>query len=126
MPAKTLQLDPYLTAVLMRDLVGHDRRPAAFFVYLWLSIEQQNQAQHHNSVSISYQDLAESIGISKSATQSAVAWLVRRKLLAVTKATVTATPEYEVLSPWNHQSGRPTSKLATKPDDPSSRQLHRR
>jgi hypothetical protein len=127
MPAKTLHLDPYLTGVLMRDLVGHDRRPAAFFVYLWLSIERQNRAQHRNFVSISYQDLAESIGISKSATQSAVAWLVRRKLLAVTKATVTATPAYEVLSPWkNRQSGRSTSKLATKPDDPSSRQLHRR
>jgi hypothetical protein len=115
MTAKTLQFDPYLTGVLMRDLVGHDRRPAAFLVYLWLSAEQQHQAPHHNSVSISYQDLAESIGISKSAAQSAVAWLVRRKLLAVTKATVTATPQYEVLSPWkNRQSGRPTSKARHK------------
>jgi hypothetical protein len=125
MPAKTVQLDPYLTGVLMRDLVGHDRRSAAFLVYLWFSAEQQNQA--HNSVSISYQDLAESIGISKSAAQSAVAWLVRRKLLAVTKATVTATPEYEVLSPWkSRQGGWPTSQSATKPDTTSSRQSHRR
>jgi hypothetical protein len=125
MPTKTVQLDPYLTGVLMRDLVGHDRRPAAFLVYLWFSAEQQNQA--HNSVSISYQDLAESIGISKSAAQSAVAWLVRRKLLAVTKATVTATPEYEVLSPWKSRQGaRPTSQSATKPGAPSSRQSHRR
>jgi hypothetical protein len=125
MPAKTFQLDPYLTSVLMRDLVGHDRRPTAFLVYLWFSAEQQNQA--HNSVSISYQDLAESIGISKSAAQSAVAWLVRRKLLAVTKATVTATPQYEVLSPWkNRQAVRPTAQSATKPGTPSSRQSHRR
>ena len=125
MPAKTVQLDPYLTGVLMRDLVGHDRRSAAFLVYLWFSAEQQNQA--HNSVSISYQDLAESIGISKSAAQSAVAWLVRRKLLAVTKATVTATPEYEVLSPWKSRQGEwPISQSATKPGAPSSRRSHRR
>ena len=75
----TLTLDPYLTETLMRDLVGHDRRPAAFLVYLWLFAEQQNQAQPRH-VTISYQDLAESIGISKSSAQSAVGWLVRRRL----------------------------------------------
>jgi hypothetical protein len=91
------KLDPYLTDVLMRDLVGHDRRPASFLVYLWLSAEQQRRA---SAVSISYQDLAESIGISKSSAQSAVSWLIRRKLLAATKTTVTATPEYKVLTPW--------------------------
>jgi hypothetical protein len=102
MPHPTLTLDPYLTETLMRDLVGHDRRPAAFLVYLWLSAEQQNQAQQRGAapITISYQDLAESIGISKSSAQSAVAWLIRRKLLAATKPTVTATPSYKVLTPW--------------------------
>ena len=33
MSKPTLTLDPYLTETLMRDLVGHDRRPAAFLVY---------------------------------------------------------------------------------------------
>lgn len=97
MTAKTIQLDPYLTDTLMRDLVGHDRRPAAFLVYLWLYVEQHRQRA---TISISYQDLAESIGISKSSAQSSVAWLVRRKLVAATKTTVTSTPEYKVLSPW--------------------------
>ena len=117
------KLDPYLTNILMRDLVGHDRRPAAFLVYLWFTAEQQNieqqnvelqnvKKQHHarqphsSAVSISYQDLAESIGISKSSAQSAVAWLVRRKLLAATKATVTATPEYKALTPWRSRGPR--------------------
>lgn len=90
-------LDPYLTDVLMRDLVGHDRRPAAFLVYLWLTAEQQKTNQ---PVPASYQEMAESIGISKSSAQSAVAWLVQRKLLKMSKATVTATPEYAVLTPW--------------------------
>ena len=95
------KLDPYLTDVLLRDLVGHDRRPASFLVYLWFTAEQQRRA---TAVSISYQELAESIGISKSSAQSAVAWLIRRKLLAVSKTTVTATPAYKVLRPWRNRA----------------------
>jgi hypothetical protein len=97
------KLDPYITDILLRDLVGHDRRPASFLVYIWFTAEQQRQV---SAVSISYQDLAESIGISKSSAQSAVAWLIRRKLLAATKATVTATPEYRVLTPWRSRTTR--------------------
>ncbi|MGO9339153.1 MAG: helix-turn-helix domain-containing protein [Terracidiphilus sp.] len=92
-----LTIDEYVTSVLMRDLVGHDKRPVSFLVYLWLLAEQK---QRESAVQISYQELAESIGISKSSAQSAVAWLARRKLVLVSKATVTATPEYKVLSPW--------------------------
>lgn len=103
-----IRLDPYITDVLLRDLVGHDRRPASFLVYIWFTAEQQNQAQQrrNSSVAISYQELADSIGISKSSAQSAVAWLIRRKLLASTKTTVTATPEYKVLTPWRNRLAR--------------------
>jgi hypothetical protein len=97
------KLDPYITDVLMRDLVGHDRRPASFLVYIWFTAEQQRRDA---AVSISYQELAESIGISKSSAQSAVAWLVRRKLLAATKNTVTATPTYKALAPWRGRNAR--------------------
>ena len=90
-------LDSYLTDVLMRDLVGHDRRPVSFLVYLWLSAEQQRR---ETAVQISYQELAECIGVSKSSVQSAVSWLIRRRLLAASKQNATATPRYEVLSPW--------------------------
>lgn len=65
-------IDDYVTDVLMRDLVGHDKRPVSFLVYLWLAAEQQRRSA---TVQISYQELAESIGISKSAAQAAVAWL---------------------------------------------------
>jgi len=92
-----MKLDDYITDVLMRDLVGHDRRPASFLVYLWLATEQQRRGA---AVQISYAELAESIGISKSSAQAAVGWLLRRKLLAVKKAAVTATPTYRVRRPW--------------------------
>jgi len=97
------QFDPYITDVLMRDLVGHDRRPVSVLVYLWLTAEQESRK---SEVQISYQELAESIGVSKSSAQSAVAWLVRRKLLAVSKESVTATPRYSALSPWRERNRR--------------------
>ena len=90
-------LDDYIIDVLMCDLVGHDRKPAGFLVYLWLASEQ---ARRRTEVRASYEEIAESIGISKSSAQSAVRWLLKRKLLSVRKQTVTATPVYTVRSPW--------------------------
>jgi hypothetical protein len=90
-------LDDYIIDVLMRDLVGHDRRPVGFLVYLWLAAEQQRTDE---AVQVSYAELAENIGVSKSSVQGAVSWLVRRKLLAARKQNATAVPRYTVLSPW--------------------------
>jgi len=92
-----VKLDEYVLDSLMRDLVGHDRRPVSYLVYLWLAAEQQRQ---HKAVSISYSDLAESVGVSKSSAQNAVAWLIHRKLISSTKTNVTATPSYTVQAPW--------------------------
>lgn len=96
-------LDDYVVDVLMRDLVGHDRRPVSFLVYLWLAAEQRRRDA---VVQISYQELAECIGVSKSSVQAAVSWLTRRKLLAASKETATATPRYTVLSPWRDSARR--------------------
>jgi len=90
------QIDEYVTDVLMRDLVGHDRKPVAFLVYLWLGAESQRRS---SEVRVSYQEVAESVGISKSSAQSAIKWLLRRKLVSVEKDTVTATPVYKVCTP---------------------------
>jgi hypothetical protein len=98
-----VKLDEYVLDSLMRDLVGHDRRPVSYLVYLWFAAEQQRQKK---PVSISYSDLAESIGVSKSSAQSAVAWLIHRKLISSTKAAVTATPSYAVHTPWRTEHRR--------------------
>src|SRR3954447_5687608 len=90
-------LDDYITDVLMRDLVGHDHKPASFLVYLWLAAQQ---AQTKREIRASYQQVAESVGISKSSAQAAIKWLLRRKLLSVSKEAVTATPVYVVRMPW--------------------------
>jgi hypothetical protein len=98
-----LNLDDYVVDVLMRDLVGHDRRPASFLVYVWLTSEQ---ARREGAVQVSYQELAESVGLSKSSAQAAVSWLVRRKLLTTNKANATAIPSYTVRSPWRDAARR--------------------
>ena len=100
-----VRLDDYVTDTLMRDLVGHDRRPVSFLVYLWLIAEQQRRGK---AVAISYSELAESMGVSKSSAQASIGWLIQRKLLGVTKASVTATPSYTVQTPWKVDYRRPT------------------
>jgi hypothetical protein len=97
--------DTYVIDTLMRDLVGHDRKPTSFLVYLWLSAEQ---SKNNAEVTASYRKIAESIGVSKSSAQSSVTWLLRRKLLAVTRESVTATPSYRVLTPWKRPAAQRT------------------
>ena len=99
-------IDDYVIDVLMRDLAGHDRKPVSFLVYLWLAVEQTRRT---GEVQISYQELAESVGVSKSSAQAAVSWLVRRKLLASMKENATATPRYSARTPWR-DSGQRLSK----------------
>jgi DNA-binding MarR family transcriptional regulator len=96
-------IDDYVTDVLMRDLVGHDRRPVSFLVYLWLAAGQSRTGK---AVQVSFQELAESIGVSKSAAQAAVRWLIRRRLLAAAKDNATAIPRYTVLTPWRDATRR--------------------
>ena len=92
-----IAIDPYVIQVLMRDLAGHDRRPVSFLVYLWLAAEAE---QRGSEVQIGYRELAENVGISKSAAQAAVRWLIKRHLLSAKKSNATALPSYKTLSPW--------------------------
>ena len=98
-----ITLDDYIVDVLMRDLIGHDRRPVSFLVYLWLAAEQKRR---NASVEISYRDLAEEMGVSKSSVQASIGWLVKRKLLAASKRNATATPRYTVLTPWRGRNSK--------------------
>lgn len=94
---RSLALDPYVVDVLMQDLTGHDRSPAAFIVYLYLYAAAERS---DGSIGISHSRLSEGTGLSKSAVQTAVKHLVGRKLLRQTLTSPTAVPEYTVLRPW--------------------------
>jgi DNA-binding MarR family transcriptional regulator len=91
-------IDPYVVDTLMRDLVGHDRSPSAYLVYLQLF--RRTHGADTRTVSIALLDIAEATGLSKRTVQSAVAHLVYRRLIAVTRDSVTSVPEYTVLRPW--------------------------
>jgi DNA-binding MarR family transcriptional regulator len=91
-------VDDYVIETLMRDLVSHDKKPSAFIVYLYLW--RRTLGQSRPSVHQSHQQLADATGLSKSAVQSAIKILSRRRLIETRRANKTATPEYVVHRPW--------------------------
>jgi hypothetical protein len=93
-----ITLDAYLLDCLLPDLVGHDRRPATFIVYLYLYRQASRQANW--SVRMSHQSIATATGLSRSAVQSALAHLQNRQLIATSRAHPTAVPLHRVLRPW--------------------------
>jgi hypothetical protein len=95
---KSIRLDRYVVDTLMRDLVGHDQRPSAFIVYLHLWASGSGARTRTSRTSL--QRMAEDTGLSKSAVQSAVRQLTRRRLIRADRASRTAVPSYTVLRPW--------------------------
>lgn len=95
---KRTVLDAYVFEILLPDLVGHDKRPSAFLVYVYLW--WRASASRTKRVAVSHQQMATDTGLSKSAVQAAITLLVRRKLLQSHHASRTAVPEYLVLRPW--------------------------
>ena len=93
-----LSIDTYVIDVLMPDLVGHDRRPATFVVYLFL-LRQAAKARR-DTVSVSLQTIAAKTGLSKSTVQTALRHLRRRKLIDPSIAATVTGPVRRVMRPW--------------------------
>src|SRR6478609_6939832 len=111
MGTKALSLDPYVVEVLLPDLIGHDKRPAAFVLYLWLFAMTHGSGRE--GAFFSYATLTDRTGLSKSSVQRAITWLERRELVRVRKASSTATPEYTVLTPWRRGAAGHAKSAAT-------------
>jgi len=94
---KTFEIDSYVLDALMPDLVGHDRTPATFVMYLFLW--RQTEAGRR-PVSLSLRVFADGTGLSKRAIQEATKRLLRRKLIAIARLRPTEIPAYAVLRPW--------------------------
>ena len=93
-----IPIDDYVLDVLMRDLVGHDQKPAAYLVYLHLY--GQTARSKWKPVPASLRSLADATGLSKSAVQTALDRLRSRELIATTSEHATATPRHRVLRHW--------------------------
>ena len=96
--AERIALDRHIVEGLMRQLVGAERQPSAFLVYLALAA--QVAGQRVRRVAASYQQLADETGLSRSAAQAAVRHLLERGLLSVQRTAATAVPTYVVERPW--------------------------
>ncbi len=90
-------LDDYVVDTLMPDLVGHDRSPSAFLVYikLWHACGGPGR-----SVQTSLSTLAVETGLSRSSVQAALRQLRKRGYVASKRASATAVPGHAVLAPW--------------------------
>lgn len=96
-----IPVDAYVLDTLMRDLVGHDREPSTFVVYmhLWRRIKVSSDAK----VYLSYEAIAEATGLSRRTVQRAVANLTRRRLVRAKRSSQTATPEYSLQCHWRNR-----------------------
>lgn len=94
---RTVELDAYVLETLMADLVGHDRQPSAFLVYLFL---WSRGGREEGGVQVSLRAMAEGTGLSRRAVQDAVGRLLQRRLATVERASLTTVPRYRVLRPW--------------------------
>src|SRR5687767_3529150 len=95
---QTIPVDDYVLETLMRDIVGHDQKPAAYLAYICLYARAARVKW--KPVPMSLRALAEATGLSKSAVQTALELLRRRRLIVTTSDHPTATPEHRVLRTW--------------------------
>jgi hypothetical protein len=101
---ETVPIDDYVLDVLMRDIIGHDQKPAAFLVYLYLS--GRAARQRWRPVKASLRMLADETGLSKSAVQSALVTLQFRQLVKTSRNNRTAVPAHRVLRHWRSNRAR--------------------
>lgn len=94
--SQPVTLDAYVLDSLMVDLVRHDRRPAAYILYLAMA----RLGGASGTLGASLQELATASGLSKAAVQRSVAHLARRGLIAVQRGGTTEPARYRILQPW--------------------------
>jgi CRP-like cAMP-binding protein len=101
-----MDVDRYVLETLMPDLVGHDRQPSAFLVYLCLWAAT---SAGERPVEVSLRQLAESTGLSRRAVQDALDRLAHRELVSVERENITAVARYTIHRPWRRRasSGSP-------------------
>jgi hypothetical protein len=90
----------------MPDLVDHDKRPAAFVVYVFL-LGAAARSGRDDVIGASLQTIAVKTGLSKSTVHVALRHLKRRGLLDAHLESTTAAPLRRVLRPWQSRSQAP-------------------
>jgi len=96
---RKVPLDDYIVETLMSDLIGHDRAPSSFvvFVKLW-----QDSGGPGRRLQVSLSTLAVETGLSKSSVQTAIRHLRKRGYITTRRISQTAVPVHTVLAPWRN------------------------
>jgi len=97
----TVPVDAYVIDVMMRDLVGHDKKPSAFVVYIHLAVRVEREMKR--GIEASYSAIAAATGLSKTAVQKAIAHLKMRKLIGILKTSASSTPVYRLNRHWRQR-----------------------
>jgi DNA-binding MarR family transcriptional regulator len=90
-------LDDYVVETLMPDLIGHDRSPSAFVVFVKLWHDSGGAGRR---IAVSLSTLAIETGLSKSSVQAALRQLRKRGYVSSKRTSATAIPVHTVLAPW--------------------------
>ncbi|MBV9992485.1 MAG: MarR family transcriptional regulator [Alphaproteobacteria bacterium] len=90
-------LDDYVVETLLPDLVGHDRSPSSFIVFVKLWHDAGGAGKR---IQVSLSTLAVETGLSKSSVQAALRRLRRRGFVATKQASPTAVPVHTLNAPW--------------------------
>ena len=91
-------VDAHVFDTLMKELVGRDKKPSAFLVYLHLW--RRSRGGTLSWIPASHASVAQGTGLSKSAVQDGIKVLARRKLIRSVRTSPTGVPRYEVRKPW--------------------------
>lgn len=94
----SIEIDRYVFDTLMPDLIGHDRAPSAFVVYMHLWCASLGVGAP--TVRTSLRDIADASGLSKRGVQEALTILAKRKLVGIIRKSITDVPTYTVKRPW--------------------------
>lgn len=97
MVRKAPVLDSYVIETLMPDLIGHDRAPSAFIVFVKLWHDAGGPGRQ---IEVSLSTLAVETGLSKSSVQAALRRLRKRGFVATKHASPTAIPVHTVQAVW--------------------------
>jgi hypothetical protein len=90
-------VDSYVFDALMPDLVGHDRRPAALLVYLYLWRKTRGGAR---AAVTSLSMTTDATGLSKRSVQIALQHLVRRDLIHLRRTSATSATTVTLRCHW--------------------------
>lgn len=93
-------LDDYIVDTLLPDLVGHDRSPSSFMVFVKLWHDCGGAGRR---IQVSLSTLAVETGLSKSSVQAALRRLRRRGYIATQQSSATSVPVHTVNAPWRRQ-----------------------